>query len=153
VLLLLLCGAHIFLTIIFCPSLFIFFSVYRISISVKTSQPSTTYSRNHRMVGVGRDLCGSSSPTPLPKQGHLHRTLSRSFHILFGIINLQENGKFAPTTVEGGKTKIPVLHLTYWQIFPGQPMSWVVVHSAQLSLEVYIYIYYIFYYIFRVYSL
>ena len=23
------------------------------------------------MVGVGRDLCGSASPTPLPKQGHL----------------------------------------------------------------------------------
>ena len=23
------------------------------------------------MFGVGRDLCGSSSPTPLPKQGHL----------------------------------------------------------------------------------
>ena len=23
------------------------------------------------MVGVGRDLCGSPSPTPLPKQGHL----------------------------------------------------------------------------------
>ena len=22
------------------------------------------------MFGVGRDLCGSSSPTPLPKQGH-----------------------------------------------------------------------------------
>jgi len=28
-------------------------------------------SQNHRMVGVGRDVCGSSSPTPLPKQGHL----------------------------------------------------------------------------------
>jgi len=26
--------------------------------------------QNHRMVGVGRALCGSSSPTPLPKQGH-----------------------------------------------------------------------------------
>jgi len=26
------------------------------------------------MVGVGRDLCGSSSPTPLPKQGHLLTT-------------------------------------------------------------------------------
>ena len=26
---------------------------------------------NHRIVGVGRDLCGSSSPTLLPKQGHL----------------------------------------------------------------------------------
>jgi len=27
--------------------------------------------QNHRMVGVGRDLCGSCSPTLLPKQGHL----------------------------------------------------------------------------------
>ena len=26
------------------------------------------------MVGVGRDLCGSSSPTLLPKQGHLQQT-------------------------------------------------------------------------------
>jgi len=25
--------------------------------------------QNHRILGVGRDLCGSSSPTPLPKQG------------------------------------------------------------------------------------
>ena len=30
-----------------------------------------TESQNHRMVGDGRDLCGSSSPTLLPKQGHL----------------------------------------------------------------------------------
>ena len=30
-----------------------------------------TESQNHRMVGVGRDLCGSSSPTVLLKQGHL----------------------------------------------------------------------------------
>ena len=29
-----------------------------------------TESQNHRIVGVGRDLCGSSRPTPLPKQGH-----------------------------------------------------------------------------------
>ena len=28
---------------------------------------------DNRMVGVGRDLCGSSSPTPLPKQGHLEQ--------------------------------------------------------------------------------
>ena len=27
------------------------------------------------MVGVGRDLWGSSSPTPLPKQGHLQQDL------------------------------------------------------------------------------
>jgi len=25
-------------------------------------------SQNHRIVGVGRDLCGSSSPTPQPNQ-------------------------------------------------------------------------------------
>jgi len=25
------------------------------------------------MLGVGRDLCGSSSPTPLLKQGHLEQ--------------------------------------------------------------------------------
>ena len=30
-------------------------------------------SQNHRIVGVGRDLCGSSSPTLLPKQGHLQQ--------------------------------------------------------------------------------
>ena len=30
-------------------------------------------SQNHRMVGVGSDLCGSSSPTLLPKQGHLQK--------------------------------------------------------------------------------
>ena len=31
------------------------------------------FSQNHRIVGVGRDLCGSSSPTLLPKQGHLQQ--------------------------------------------------------------------------------
>jgi len=32
-----------------------------------------TESQNHRMFGVGRDLCGSSSPTPLLKQSHLQQ--------------------------------------------------------------------------------
>ena len=31
---------------------------------------AVTASQNHRMFGVGRDLYGSSSPNPLPKQGH-----------------------------------------------------------------------------------
>jgi len=42
-----------------------------------TSQPAITSrqwhtdkSQNHRMVAAGRDLCGSSSPTLLLKQGH-----------------------------------------------------------------------------------
>ena len=32
-----------------------------------------TESQHHRIVGVGRDLCGSCSPTLLPKQGHLQQ--------------------------------------------------------------------------------
>jgi len=32
-----------------------------------------TESQNHRMLGVGRDLCGLSSPTLLLKQGHLQQ--------------------------------------------------------------------------------
>jgi len=38
------------------------------------------------MVGVGRDLCGSSSPTPLVKQGHLeqaaHECVQEGFEYL-----------------------------------------------------------------------
>jgi len=38
------------------------------------SKPHPTWpSQNHRIVGVGRDLWGSSSPAPLPKQGHLQQ--------------------------------------------------------------------------------
>ena len=36
-------------------------------------KPAEAASQNHRMVGVGRDLWGSCSPTPLPKQGHLQQ--------------------------------------------------------------------------------
>ena len=39
-------------------------------------------SQNHRMVRVGRDLCGSSSPTLLPKQGHLQHIPLWIEHIL-----------------------------------------------------------------------
>ena len=37
------------------------------------SKGHETESQNHRMLGVGRDLCGSSSPTPLPKQDLLQQ--------------------------------------------------------------------------------
>jgi len=37
-------------------------------------QEQSQHSQNHRMVGVGGDICGSSSPTLLPKQGHLQHT-------------------------------------------------------------------------------
>jgi len=43
---------------------------------VKKKRSIITESQNHRMVGVGRDLCGSSSPTLLPKQGHLQQAKS-----------------------------------------------------------------------------
>jgi len=48
-----------------------------------------TESQNHRMVGVGRDLCGSSSPTPCQSRvtySRLHRTLSR------WILNISREG-------------------------------------------------------------
>jgi len=44
-----------------------------ISPSAIKNQIFFTESQNHRMLGVGRDLCGSSSPTLLPKQGHLQQ--------------------------------------------------------------------------------
>jgi len=47
-------------------------------------------SQNHRMVGVGRDLCGSSSPTLLPK----HPGLSQEWS------GQQEQGR-DPVTVLG----------------------------------------------------
>jgi len=41
-------------------------------------------SQNHRIVGAGRDLCGSSRPTHLPKQGQGHYFscyVTKSLHI------------------------------------------------------------------------
>jgi len=51
-----------------------------ISILMARSQGSNFHfqfreSQNHSMAGVGRDLCGSSSPTLLPKQGHLQQAV------------------------------------------------------------------------------
>ena len=40
-------------------------------------------SQNHRIFGVGRDLCGSSSPPPLPKQTKC-AMLSQNIILLFG---------------------------------------------------------------------
>jgi len=41
--------------------------------SLGTALMHTCNSQNHRMLGIGRDLWGSSGPTPLPKQGHLQQ--------------------------------------------------------------------------------
>ena len=43
------------------------------NLTLSVCEPKAGRSQNHRIVGVGRDLCGSSSPTPLPKQGHLQQ--------------------------------------------------------------------------------
>jgi len=48
-------------------------------VSVRAKPPSS-YSQNHRIVGVGRDLCGSPSPTPCRSrvtQTRLHSTTAR----------------------------------------------------------------------------
>ena len=44
-------------------------------------------SQNHRVVGVGRDLWKSSSPNPLPKQGHLQQAAQD--HVEAGLEYLQ----------------------------------------------------------------
>ena len=41
---------------------------------------SFTESQNDRMFWVGRDLCGSSSPIPLPRQGHLEQAAQDLVH-------------------------------------------------------------------------
>jgi len=50
--------------------------------------------QNHRMFRVERDLCGSSSPTPLPKQGHLQQAAEDSVQAGHRIIDSQNHRKF-----------------------------------------------------------
>jgi len=45
----------------------------RLAESVQGISGTRQESQNHRVVGVGRDLCGSASPNLLPKQGHLQQ--------------------------------------------------------------------------------
>jgi len=46
----------------------------RLSHKIEEFFENVMQSQNHKMLGVGRGLCGSPSPTPLPKQGqYLHR--------------------------------------------------------------------------------
>jgi len=40
---------------------------------ISNSRKAGSLSQNHRITGIGRDLCGSSSPTLLPKQGRLQQ--------------------------------------------------------------------------------
>jgi len=55
------------------------------------------------MVGVGRNLCGSSSPTPLPKQGHLQQAAQDL--VQAGLEYLQRRRLHNPSGQPG-----PVLH-------------------------------------------
>ena len=50
-------------------------------------------SQNHRIVGVGRDLCGSSSPTLLPKQGHLQQYPSITKTLVLGSLIITFSSK------------------------------------------------------------
>ena len=43
------------------------------TLSSNSSPVTFTESQSHRTFGLGRDLCGSSSPIPLLKQGHLQQ--------------------------------------------------------------------------------
>ena len=77
--------------------------------------------QNHRIT-EGRDLCGSSSPSPLPKQGHLEQAAQdlvqagfkylqrRRLHNLSGQVRMHMH---SPCTPALGKTLVePLTHLT-----------------------------------------
>jgi len=43
--------------------------------------PPFTESQNHRIVALGRDVCGLSSTTPLPNQGQLEQVAQDLFQV------------------------------------------------------------------------
>ena len=95
-------------------------------------------SQNHRMIGVGRDLCGSSSPNLPPKQGHLQQAAEdhvqagleylqrRRLHKLPGQPNNRGLGKFVNVS-----TVIPNEERTRHYLFqqdkpkPGKLEAWI----------------------------
>ena len=55
----------------------------------EAAEAATCFTESHRMFGVGRDLCGSPSPTPCRSRvtySRLHRTLSRR------VLNISREG-------------------------------------------------------------
>jgi len=77
------------------------------------------------MFGVGRDLCGSSGPTHLPKQGHLQRAAQDLVQV--GLEYLQRTGDSAtwlqPTSFHPlGKRLLTVrLTMVAQRFHPDQP--------------------------------
>jgi len=51
------------------------------------------FTQNHRMVRVGRDLCGSFSPTLLPKQGHLQQAVEDLVQVGLEYLTESQNGR------------------------------------------------------------
>jgi len=49
---------------------------------------------NHRMLGVGRDLCGSSGSTPPPKQGHLQQDAQDLVQVGFEYLQRRKSEKY-----------------------------------------------------------
>ena len=95
----------------------------------KWTGPNSTESQNHRMFRVGRDLCGSSSPTPLPKKGHLQQAAQdqaglehlqrRRLHNLLGqpvpVLRHPQREEVLPHV----QTELPML-----QFVPTAPCHW-----------------------------
>jgi len=71
-------------------------------------------SQNHRMSGVGRDLCGSSSPTRLPKQGYLQQAAQDRIQV--GLGYLQRRRIHSPSG-----QPVPVLRHPQREVLPHVP--------------------------------
>jgi len=63
------------------------------------------------MLGFGRDICGSSSPTLLPKQGHLHQIAQDL--VQMGLQYLQRRKIHNPSG-----QPVPVLHHPQSKVLP-----------------------------------
>ena len=75
-------------------------------------------SQNHRIVGVGRDLCGSPSPTPCRSRvthSRLHRTLSR------WVLNISREGDSTASLGSLGQGSVTLTGKKFFLMFPVAP--------------------------------
>lgn len=80
--------------------------------------------QSHRVVEVGRDLCRSSSPTPLIKQSHLQHIVQDPIQAIFGIFRDGD-----ATTSPGNQ----LCHSHCKEVFPSIQMEFPVFHFVPVA--------------------
>ena len=86
----------------------------------------TIESQNHRMFQVGRDFCGWTSPTPLPKQGHLQQAAQDLVQAGLEYLQRRRLHNLPGQPVPVLRQPVPVLCQAY-------KLSWIDVSSTNIS--------------------